>query len=191
MGDVVNLRSDLINNRGFLEDCCRFSEGLLTEKQIVKKYQLDAEMLDRLNSDDALIEAIEVEKARRIRDGSTAREKAQAHFTKAPDILNSIMEDTAASPRHRIESAKELRVVASNVADAATPAMSAERFIIKIVLGPDPGDTLTYPVSDGANRTNKLESSKLIEHDSETDTTSSELTVVADEKRKGGGNEFF
>jgi hypothetical protein len=167
-----------MENAEFISDCCRFSEQILTQDQVTRKYKLDAAMLDRMSNDEKLIGAIELEKIRRVRNGDAARERAQGYFTKAPDVLNSIMSDDKASARHRIESAKELRVVAANTADVAAPAMLAERFTIKIVLGPDPDDTLTYAVSDN-------KSSKLIEHDSDGSS------VVADDKRGNDGNEFL
>src|SRR5262245_40937312 len=120
--DVVTLPTELINDREFLADCCRFAEGPLTEKQIKKKYRFDSETWEHLGSDDALVEAIELEKIRRIRNGTTAREKAQTHFATAPDILNNIMQDGGASPRHKIESAKALGQIAAG--PEATPAAS-------------------------------------------------------------------
>jgi hypothetical protein len=79
VGDVVNfpvlLDSDL--GRELIVDCVRFAEGLLDERAIRKKYRFDDSAWEALGSNDALIEAVEAEKVRRIRDGSTKREKAQ------------------------------------------------------------------------------------------------------------------
>jgi hypothetical protein len=131
MGDVVP--TSLLEDREFLADCCRYSENLISEKQIKKKYRFNTETWDRLAADEALIEAIELEKIRRIRNGTTAREKAQTHFATAPDILNTIMQDGTASPRHKIESAKTLGQIAAGP-EATAPA-PAERFIIQINMG--------------------------------------------------------
>ena len=62
------------------------------------------------------------------------RELAQKHVVKAPDVLNTIMLDPAASPKHRIDSAKVLDQFAANGLEAA-PA--ADRFVITINLGAD------------------------------------------------------
>src|SRR5262245_40719330 len=140
MGDAVSSPISLLEDREFITDCARFAEGLLTEKQIKKKYRFDSETWEHLGSDDALIEMIELEKLRRIRNGTTAREKAQTHFATAPDILNNIMQDGGASPRHKIESAKALGQIAAGP-EATAPA-STERFQIIINLGG--GEVVTY-----------------------------------------------
>jgi hypothetical protein len=88
-----------------------------------------------LGEDDALIEAIEAEKIRRVRDGCAARERAQVIFATAPTVLGDILNDNGASPRHRIESARELRQIATPPADVV-PA--SDRFVITINLGVPP-----------------------------------------------------
>jgi hypothetical protein len=105
----------------FISDLARFSEGILSERAIRRRYTLDEATWDRLGSDDALIEVIETEKTRRIRDGSTARERAQVLHADAPTVLGGILKDTAAPARFRIESARELRLVAANGPDAPAP----------------------------------------------------------------------
>jgi hypothetical protein len=74
---------------------------------------------------------VEAERVRRVRSGRAAREKAQNLAVQAPDILGTIMTNDGNSPRHRIEAAKELRVVADNGPDVA-PAASVEKFLIQI-----------------------------------------------------------
>ena len=81
-----------------------------------------------------LIESIEAEKVRRIRNGSTKRERAQQLVVQAPDVLGGIMLDASASPKHRIDSAKALDAFAANGPEAA-PA--SDRFQITINLGSD------------------------------------------------------
>ena len=92
MGDVVNfpisLDSDL--GRELIVDCVRFAEGLLTEAAVRKKYRFDDCAWEALGNNDALIEKIELKKVRRVRDGSSKREKAQALITKAPAILDGL-----------------------------------------------------------------------------------------------------
>src|SRR5262245_57550533 len=132
--DSLSMPLDGELRHDFIVDCTRFAEGILTERAVKKKYRFDDATWERLGSDEALIEAIEVEKTRRIRDGSTARERAQALFAVAPTVLGDIMNDPSASARHRIEASKELRMVADNGPEAA-PASTSEKFLIQINLG--------------------------------------------------------
>jgi hypothetical protein len=144
MGDIVDLHGQpahLEDNQEFVVDCARYAEGVLDEKVIRKKYRLADDTWERLGDDDKLVEAIEAEKLRRIRDGSTKRERAQMLVTKAPGILDSIMCDAGASPRHRVDAIKTLDGFAGNGAEAA-PA--SDRFQIIINLG---SDTLRFDKS--------------------------------------------
>src|SRR5262245_35342312 len=134
MGDVVKFPTALIEDHEFISDMARYAEGLLSEKDVKKRHRFDDTTWERLGEDDKLIEAIEAEKLRRVRSGLAKRELAQKHVVKAPDVLNTIMLDSAASPKHRIDSAKVLDQFAANGPDAA-PA--ADRFIIQINLGDD------------------------------------------------------
>ena len=161
MGDVVDRRGQslsLEDNHDFVSDCARYGEGLLSEEAVRRKYCFDDGAWEKLGDNEALIEAIEAEKVRRVRDGSAARERAQQLFATAPSVLGDILHDDGASPRHRIESARELRQIAANGPEAA-PA--ADRFVITINLGAevlhfdksiaidandvDPNDTDTAP----------------------------------------------
>ena len=141
MSDVANAPIDLANNSELIADLARFSEGVLTEQQIRRKWRhLDNSVWDA--PDDALVDAVEAERVRRVRSGRAAREKAQNLAAQAPDILGTIMTNDGNSPRHRIEAAKELRVVADNGPEVA-PAANVEKFLIRIDLGG--GETFTYP----------------------------------------------
>ena len=146
MGDVANFPRSLIENHDFITDLARYAENLCTEQQIKKKYHFDDNTWAHLGEDDALVEAIEAEKIRRVRNGSTARERAQQVFATAPNVLGNILNDDSASPRHRIEASKELRMVADNGPQAA-PA--ADRFIITIDLGEDQKLTIDKPRKPG------------------------------------------
>jgi hypothetical protein len=129
MGDRISI----LENHDLITDCARYAEGLLSEKDVKKKHHFDDDTWARLGEDDALIEAIEAEKVRRIRDGSTKRERAQQLVVKAPDVLGGIMMDPGASPKHRIDASKTLDAFA-----AGPQAGAAEsRFVIKIDLGGD------------------------------------------------------
>jgi hypothetical protein len=136
MGEVIDLQGqpNYLENDELIADLCRFAEGILTEGQVKKKHRFNAAFWKRLGKDDALVEKIEAEKIRRIRDGSSKREKSQLHVTKAPDVLESILSDPNANARHRIQSAEVLDRFAANGPGAAPPA---DRFQITIVLSAD------------------------------------------------------
>lgn len=136
MSDVVNFQISLDSDLGreLIVDCVRFAEGLLDERAIRKKYRFDDSAWEALGSNDALIEAVEAEKVRRIRDGSTKREKAQQLVVQAPGVLGGIMLDASASPRHRVDAIRTLDGFAAN-GPAGAPA--SDRFQITINLGAD------------------------------------------------------
>jgi hypothetical protein len=87
MGNVINFPISLDSDicRELIVDCARYSEGLLTEKEVKKKHRFDDGTWERLGQDDALVEAIEAEKLRRVRSGLAKRELAQKHVVKAPE----------------------------------------------------------------------------------------------------------
>jgi hypothetical protein len=136
MGDIVELHGqpNYLENDELVSDLSRFAFGILTEAQVKKKHRLANSVWRQMGKDDLLVEKIEAEKIRRIRDGSFKREKAQLHVVKAPDVLESIMMDTNANARHRIQSAEVLDRFAANGPEAPpTP----DRFQITIVLTAD------------------------------------------------------
>jgi hypothetical protein len=130
-GVRVDLDTDV--GTGFVIDCTRHIEDLITAEQLRKKYQLDEDAWRGLATNEPLQNAIERQKERRIRSGDAAREKAQHLFVAAPGVLSDIFQDNGASPRHRVEAIRELRQVAAAGSDTATPAAS-ERFTIRIDL---------------------------------------------------------
>src|SRR5262249_48829843 len=130
---VANLPS-LIENHEFIADLARYAEGLYSEAAVKKKRHFDDATWLQLGDDEKLIEAIEADKVRRIRNGVTARERAQQHFATAPNVLGNILNDDDVSPRHKIESARELRAIAATGPEAA---QAADRFVIHIDLGED------------------------------------------------------
>jgi hypothetical protein len=149
MGDAVK---SLTDNLELIADCCRYSEGILTEKQVRQKYHLvDDATWERLGSDDALVEAIELEKTRRVRSGQAKRERAQAHVVEACGVLGEIMRDAGASPKHRIDASKALDAFADN-GPQAPPA--ADRFVIRIDLtaGGNKDDVITIDKSTKPSR---------------------------------------
>lgn len=138
MGEVVELQDrQLIDDSELVADLCRFSEGVLTEKQVRKKHHLIGnDVWTKLGDDDALVEKIEDEKIRRIRSGVTKREKAQNEIVDAPPILAGIMRNPNSNARHIVDSIKVLDGLASGGAEAAA---AGARFEITIIMNADSG----------------------------------------------------
>ena len=178
MGDIVSFPTSLEDNADFVADLCRFAEGLLTEAAVKKKYRFDDSTWDALGSDDALVEKIEAEKVRRIRNGSAKRESAQQLVVQAPNVLGGIMLDANASPKHRIDSAKALDAFAANGPEAA-PA--SDRFQITINLG---SDVLHFDKSIAIDAND-------VDPFNDTDTTPPGLlaAIAANKRKDDGGGE--
>src|SRR5262245_39643742 len=126
--------TSLIENHEFITDCARYAEGLLSKQDVKKKHHFDDDTWARLGEDETLIAVIEAEKLRRIRNGSTKRERAQKLVAQAPGVLGDIMLDASASPKHRIGASKTLDAFAANGPETTA---AADRFIITINLGSD------------------------------------------------------
>src|SRR5262245_49351067 len=174
MDDIAKL----ITDDSFIADCCRFSEGILSEAAVKNRWRKVVSETDwaTMGSNDELVEAIEREKIRRMRNGQTAREKAQLHAIKAPDILDRIMTDESISPRHKIEASKEIRAIAATSQDAAP---TSERFIITINLGED-RLLINKPIAAGR-----------LDDDGEIidDKAPSELLAIASKREDNGGGQ--
>jgi len=123
-----------LNNFELITDLTRYAEGLLEEKHVRKKYRFDEATWTALGTDEKFVEAVELERIRRVRDGSFKRERSQQHITRAPDILNEIMSDTKQSAKHRIDSAKVLDSFSDN---GPKDAPEQDRIIIRIDMGAD------------------------------------------------------
>jgi len=139
-GVEIDLTSDI--GVGFVDDCCRFIENVISEAQIKAKYKLSDADWERLAENEPLQQSVARRKERRIFTGDAAREKAQYLFLATPDVLGNILNDTMTPARSRIDAAKELRQVALGGPEA-TPATS-EKFIIRIDLtaAPDGGEVI-------------------------------------------------
>jgi hypothetical protein len=140
MGEIVNLHARTIalaaEDFALISDLSRFAEGLVSEQSVRAKYheRYGDTVWDHLG-DPAIVKAIDLERQRRVRDGSAAREKAQQLFVGAPAVLGKILHaGDGVSPRHKIESARELRAIAANGPES-TPAEA--RFVIQINMGSD------------------------------------------------------
>jgi hypothetical protein len=180
MGEVVDLHGQpagLEDDPDFIGDLARYVEGLFSEQDVKKKHHLSADTWERLGNNEVLIEKIEAEKVRRIRNGSAKREKAQQLVVQAPDVLGGIMLDASASPKHRIDSAKALDAFAANGPEAA-PA--SDRFQITINLG---SDVLHFDksIAIDANDVDPF-------NDTET-TPQGLLAAIAAKKKDDGGGE--
>jgi hypothetical protein len=132
-GVTVGLDTDV--GQAFIADCARHLENLSSDAEIKDKWGLSDEDWARLATNTPLLSAIRLERERRIFSGECAREAAQRHFAKAPNVLNRNLTDEQIAPRHRIEAARELRQAAGNDPDIAPGPK--EKFIITIDLGGD------------------------------------------------------
>lgn len=131
-GVSVPLISDL--GGAFITDCSRNRERLLNDNQIQEKYSLSPDYWNGLAQNKTLRLKINAEHERRVRNGTAAQESAAKIFAEAPEVLGNILQDKSASPRHRIEAARELRATAGTGAETTS---TADRFIITINLGED------------------------------------------------------
>jgi hypothetical protein len=132
-GVEVELSSDI--GRQFVVDCTRAGEGLITDKELAEIYEISPADWQNIAKDAALGRAIRAERDRRVRNGVAAREAAQKHFVRAPNILSTIMDNEQSNARHRIEAIKELRQTA--IPEQNNPATQSEMFHIVINLGSD------------------------------------------------------
>ncbi|MFZ1950400.1 MAG: hypothetical protein WCF66_25175 [Pseudolabrys sp.] len=127
----VSLDTDV--GQAFVVDCCRHTEGLLSDSEIKSKWALSGEDWAGLGANTPLLGAVRAERERRVLSGAAAREAALRYFAQAPTVLSDILTDEQVSPRHRIEAARELRQVAGDRPDGASGA--DEKIVIKINLG--------------------------------------------------------
>jgi hypothetical protein len=119
----------------FISDCSRNREQLFSDQRLCEKYGLTMDAWAEIAKNQAFRLAVDAEHERRMLNGDAAREGAAKQFTKAPTILGEILEDQKASPRHRIEAAKELRATANTGSEKT--GTSAEKYTITINLGAD------------------------------------------------------
>jgi hypothetical protein len=139
-GNVVSntpaFPADLMDNHELITDLARFAEEVLTERQVKKKWRFTDEQWNALDND-AVVEAVEAEKLRRIRDGSCKRERAQLLVVHAPKVVSDIMMNPAANARHRVHAAKQLDSFTGSPQDSPN---DGSRFIITINMNSDGSD---------------------------------------------------
>jgi hypothetical protein len=131
-GTEISVEDEI--GKAFITECSRNIEGLRSDREIKEAWDLDDGEWIALAENKPLLNAIKIEREKRIRNGEAAREAAQLYFAKAPAVLNEILQNATVSPRHRIEAAKELRQVAADVREHTA---SGEKFSIVIDLGGD------------------------------------------------------
>ena len=90
--------------------------------------------LAEIGANPAVRFAVAAECERRQRSGEAARDAAAKVFAESPRVLGQILNSEAASPRHRIEAAREIRATAQS---GERTGDTAERVIINIDLGAD------------------------------------------------------
>jgi hypothetical protein len=135
MGFDPHLLPTLMQDSGLIEDLCRYSDNILSEKQVRQKWHLADDLIwHAMGTDEAFVEKVELERVRRIRNGATKRELAQLHIVKGPAVLDNIISDPKANPRHKVDAIKALDQLAG-----FAPVTTAEqdRIFIKIDLGAD------------------------------------------------------
>jgi|SRR6516165_5613345 len=134
-GVSIPLASDV--GGAFIADCSRNRERLVSDNQICEKYGLSLNAWAEIAQNKAVRLAVNAEHERRIRSGVAAQESAAKLFSEAPEVLGTILHDKHASPRHRIEAARELRATANTGAERTGNTSDSDRFIITINLGSD------------------------------------------------------
>src|SRR5262245_59556244 len=132
---MAKTAKSLLYDHEFLTDFSRFSEGILDEKFLRRKYRFDDKTWETLGNDPALLEAIENTRLMRMRNGASKREKSQLLVMKAPEVADQIMMDPTANARHRLDACKVLNDFADPEPTHAPAA--DERFTIVINLGAD------------------------------------------------------
>src|SRR5262249_10196601 len=132
-GVSIPLASDV--GGAFIADCSRNRERLVSDNQICEKYGLSLNAWAEIAQNKAVRHAVNAEHERRIRNGDAAKEAAAKLFAEAPEVLGIILHNEHASPRHRIEAARELRATANTGAEST--GNTSDRFIITINLGAD------------------------------------------------------
>ena len=132
-GVSIPLASDV--GGAFITDCARTREKLLSDQQICEKFGITFEALTEIGANKAVRLAVNAEHQRRLVNGDAAREAAAKLFAEAPEVLGTILRNEQASPRHRIEAARELRTTANTGAEKGGD--TADRVVVHINLGGD------------------------------------------------------
>jgi hypothetical protein len=133
-GIVIPLESDI--GGAFISDCCRNKERLVSDQLLCERFGITPDDLKTISANPAVRLAVSAEAERRTRSGLAAQEAAAKLFQEAPEALGKILHNEQASPRHRIEAAREIRATATAQSGDRT-GDTPERVIINIDLGAD------------------------------------------------------
>ena len=132
-GVSIPLASDI--GGAFISDCARNKERLVSDSRICERYGITPAAFAEIGANPAVRLAVSAEHDRRLLNGDAAREAAAKLFAEAPEVLGTILHNEQASPRHRIEAARELRTTAN--AGAEKGGDTADRVVVHINLGGD------------------------------------------------------
>ena len=132
-GVLIPLASDV--GGAFISDCARNKERLVSDSRICERYGITPAAFAEIGANPAVRLAVSAEHDRRLLNGDAAREAAAKLFAEAPEVLGTILRNEQASPRHRIEAARELRTTANHGAEKTSDA--ADRVVVHINLGGD------------------------------------------------------
>jgi hypothetical protein len=166
MGDTVNLPISLDSDLGrkLVSDLARFSEGICSELEVRKRHHFDDATWEALGNNERLLEEVEIEKLRRIRNGAAKRERAQQLVVKGCTVLGDIMLDTAQSAKHRVDAIKTLDTFAAGPGDARA---SETVYVIKFDLTAAPGggeiETITKTLGPTKSSSEPWPEQKIIE----------------------------
>jgi hypothetical protein len=132
-GVSVPLNSDV--GGALVTDLARNKERLVNDTEIIEKYDITSDAWAEITQSKAIRLAVNAEHERRTLRGIEAQEAAAKIFMNSPTVMGEILNDKSASPRHRIEASKELRVTAHSGNEK--PGADTERVIVTINLGAD------------------------------------------------------
>ena len=151
----MSLPSSILDNQELISDLARFSEGVLTEEQVRRRWPLATQEAWEQLDDDLFVKRVEEEKIRRIRSGAYKREASQKLIAeKGVSALDKILsEEKGISPRHKIDAVRTLGQLAGFGPEAA-----AEQDMVSIVINLGDGEIYHYggsakPVAGNVNRT--------------------------------------
>jgi DNA-binding CsgD family transcriptional regulator len=134
----------------FVTDCVRSAEGLTSDRELVELYAITPADWGNITKNTALIRAIQIERAARVRSGAAAKEMASKHFVRAPGVLDQIMNNEQMNARHRVEAIREMRAIAAPEKQNSQPDNG--RFIIQINIG-DESHTYNKSIASNPNDT--------------------------------------
>ena len=132
-GIAIPLESDI--GSAFVSDCARNRERLISDQLLCERFGITSDDLKTISANPAVRLAVSAEAERRTHSGLAAQESAAKLFQEAPEVLGKILKNESASPRHRIEAARELRATAQPGAERAGD--TADKVVVHINLGND------------------------------------------------------